>query len=130
MMPVRACSEARLNPLSLAYLGPGLSDHFPNFHPSPFFLKNGCFDFIHSTNQVVHRARGFYKLVLTFLIPYIEGRFKCTVFMVKHTVFMVTVPFLWCYPHVSIPLCLVWYSYHKVGIVDRKGITIGFKIHA
>ena len=40
-MPVRACSEAVLNLLSLAYLGLGLRDHFPNFDPSPFFLKNG-----------------------------------------------------------------------------------------
>lgn len=99
MMPVRACSEARLNPLSLAYLGSGLRDHFPNFHPSPFFLKNGCFDFIHSTNQVVHRARGFYKLVLPFLIPYIEGRLNCDKFTLNCDVFTLTVTNLPCYPH-------------------------------
>jgi hypothetical protein len=99
MMPVRACSEARLNPLSLAYLGLGLRDHFPNFDPSPFFLKNGCFEFIHSTNRVVHRARGFYKLVLPFLIPYIEGCLNCDVFMVSCDVFMVAVTNLWCYSH-------------------------------
>jgi hypothetical protein len=44
-MPLAACSEAVLNPLSLVYFGFGLRDHFPNFDLSPFSLKNGCFDF-------------------------------------------------------------------------------------
>jgi hypothetical protein len=44
-MPLAACSEAVLNPLSPAYLGSGLRDHFPNFDPSPFLLIDGCFCF-------------------------------------------------------------------------------------
>jgi hypothetical protein len=43
-MPLAACSEAVLNPLSLAYLGSGLRDYFPNFHPFPFLLINGCWE--------------------------------------------------------------------------------------